>query len=142
MKKKINRKTWIIQRLRRMSLKWPPRNRAKNEGRREYYKTKKDGTLYNKPNYEYQCESCKKWFPDNKIELDHIYPVVDPNDITEYSEAEVIGNFAVSLLCYEDGYQRLCRRCHQEKTEKENVLRQEIKKTLTTTKNSSKLKKK
>lgn len=127
MAKKLNRKSWIVQRLRRLSMKWPPRNRAKNENRREYYKTRKDGTKYSKPNFEYKCASCKKWFADKDIQLDHIVPVVDPEDGNKYTEEEFIGKFAVSLLCYEDGWQLQCIPCHTEKTLKENETRQKTK---------------
>lgn len=118
-----NRKSWVTQQLRRLSMKWPPRNKAKNKDRREYYRTKKDGTKYNKPNYEYQCNSCKKWFPDKDIQLDHVIPVVDPKDTEKYTEEEFIGKFAVSLLCYEDNFQNLCKPCHDIKTEKEQAER-------------------
>ena len=110
-------------------MKWPPRNKAKNKNRREYYRVKKDGTKYNKPNFEYQCNSCKNWFPDKDIQLDHIIPVVNPKDTNNYTEEEFIGKFAVSLLCYEDGWQNLCNPCHDAKTEKENKIRMESKNT-------------
>jgi 5-methylcytosine-specific restriction endonuclease McrA len=118
--KKLNRKNWIVQRLRRMSLKWPPRNNVKKANRREYYKTKKDGSKFSKPNFEYQCNICKKWLPDSQIQLDHINPVVDPEDSNLYTEEEFIGKFAISLLCYEDNYQIACINCHKMKTKKEN----------------------
>jgi len=123
MAKKLNRKNWIVQRLRQLSLKWPPRNNVKKNNRREYYKTKKDGTQYDKPNFEYQCNICKEWFPDSKVQLDHISPVVDPENATLYTEEEFIGKFAISLLCYEDNYQIAWINCHELKTRLENEKR-------------------
>lgn len=110
-------------------MKWPPRNDIKKSNRREYYKTRVDGSKYSKPNFEYQCKSCKKWFADKDIQLDHVNPVVDPKDAAIYTEEEFIGKFAISLLCYEDGWQLLCEKCHTKKTEKENKIRQKTKKS-------------
>jgi len=129
-KQKPNRKTWVTSQLRRLSMRWPPRNRASKIGRRELpRKIKKDGTPYKKPNYEYQCNKCKDWFSSSKTVMDHIIPVVQPNDIKAKSEEEFIGKFAVSLLCYEDNWQRLCSECHDIKTEQENKIRKLTKKS-------------
>ena len=128
MSKKLNRKTWLIQRLRRLSMKWPPRNKVKKANRREYYKTKVDGTQYNKPNFEYQCNMCKKWFADKDTCMDHIIPIVKPEDSEYNTEEQFIGMFAMGLLSYEDNWQILCLPCHDRKTEKENKIRQKTKK--------------
>ena len=91
-------------------------------------KIKKDGTLYKKPNYEYQCNNCKEWFRSSDTVMDHIIPVVAVDDIKAKSEEEFIGKFAVSLLCYENNWQRLCNPCHDTKTEEENKVRYKPKK--------------
>lgn len=104
-------------------MKWPPRNNAKKRVRREYFKTKVDGSKYSKPNFEYQCNMCKSWFADKDIQLDHAIPVVDPEDSALYTEEEFIGKFAISLFCDEDNYQVLCIKCHDIKTEQENKKR-------------------
>lgn len=118
----------MTQQLRRLSMKWPPRNRVKIAGRREYYRIKADGTPYKSPNYEYPCSKCKGWFPDKHVQMDHVHPVVNPKDSNLYTEEEFIGKFAVSLLAYEDGWQVLCTKCHDEKTRKENEERLNSKK--------------
>jgi 5-methylcytosine-specific restriction endonuclease McrA len=110
-------------------MKWPPRNRVEKANRREYYKTRKDGSQYAKPNFEYQCNSCKEWFPHKDTCMDHIIPVVDPKDQNKYTEEEFIGKFVISLLSYEDNWQVLCHSCHDIKTEEENKIRQDTKKS-------------
>jgi len=128
-KQKPNRKSWITQQLRRLSMKWPPRGRAAKLYRRELpRKLKQDGTPYKKPNYEYQCQECNNWFRSSDTVMDHIVPVVSPHDIVAKTEEEFIGKFAVSLLCYEDNWQRLCCPCHDIKTENENKIRKDVKK--------------
>lgn len=127
MAKKLNRKTWIIQRLRRLSMKWPPRNRVKKANRREYFKTKVDGSQYNKPNFEYQCAACKDWFADKDTCMDHVIPVIEV-DQDSVSEEEFYGIFVTGLFCEETNFQILCKSCHDDKTKVENKIRQETKK--------------
>lgn len=127
-KKPVNRKSWIRQRLRRISLRWPARNNVLKASRRELpRKIKKDGTPYKRPNFEYQCNMCKGWFRSSDVQVDHINPVMDLNSSPELSEAEWIGEFAVSLLCWEDNLQILCENCHDIKTLDENEIRKENK---------------
>lgn len=128
-KQKPNRKSWVTSQLRRLSMRWPPRGRVLKASRRELpRKLKKDGTPYKKANYEYQCNKCKSWFRSSDTVMDHKIPVVSPTAITELTEEEFIGKFAVSLLSYEDNWQVLCNKCHDVKTEKENKLRKLVKK--------------
>ena len=121
-----NRKSWVTQQLRRLSMKWAPRNKVKNSGRREYYKTKKDGSRYSKPNFEYECNHCKNWFPDSKVVMDHIIPVIDVKQ-ESVSEQEFYGLFITGLFSYEDNWQVLCGPCHDEKTREENEIRKQTK---------------
>lgn len=123
--------------MRRLSLRWPPRGRAAKANRRELpRKVKKDGTLYKKPNFEYQCNMCKEWLMNKDIVLDHIDPVVDPNDenLNNMTEEEFIGKFAIGLLCYEENFQTLCNPCHDSKTDIENESRKITKKQKSTKK--------
>lgn len=115
---------WIIQQLRRLSMKWPARNNVNIRTRRELpRKTNKDGTLSKKPNYEHQCNICKQWFSSKEVQMDHINPVVDIDAIKGISDEEYIGKFAMSLFCGEDNFQKICINCHNTKTTQENLLR-------------------
>jgi len=128
-KRKPNRKSWMTSQLRRLSLRWPPRNKALKASRRELpRKIKLDGTPFKKPNYEYQCNICEEWFRNSEVVLDHIEPVVDPKGETNLTEEEFIGKFAIGLFCYEEGYQTLCAACHDTKTREENRIRKDVKK--------------
>lgn len=118
MGKKLNRKSWVVQRLRRLSMKWPPRNAVKKANRREYYKTRKDGSKYAKPNFEYQCNMCKNWFADKDTCMDHIEPIIDI-DQDKVSEEEFYGIFVTGLFCDESNFQILCKKCHDLKTKSE-----------------------
>lgn len=107
--KEVNLKTWLIPKLRRLSYMWPPRNEAKKLARvsRGLYK----------------CAGCKEIFGPKEVTLDHIYPVVP---LTGF---ENLGNFVESLFCKVEGYQVLCVPCHDKKTDKEDKLRELLKKT-------------
>jgi len=107
--KKINLRTWLIPKLRRLSYTWPPRNEAKSLARVTRGK--------------YQCAGCNNIFGPKEIFMDHKLPVV------AISGFESLGKYVESLFCSVDNYQALCQICHDTKTEKENKLRKEIKNT-------------
>lgn len=62
--------------------------------------------------WEFQCNSCKEWFPDKETQVDHIVPV------GSLRCSEDLAGF-VERLTPEDGFQILCIPCHQQKTNKE-----------------------
>jgi 5-methylcytosine-specific restriction endonuclease McrA len=104
-------------------MRWPPRGRVLKTSRRELpRKIKKDGTPHKRPNFEYQCNKCKAWFRSSDTVMDHVNPVVDTK-VEFNTEEEFYGHFITSLLCYEENWQVLCNKCHDEKTKKENELR-------------------
>ena len=98
------KQTFMIQQLRRISYKWPPRTEAKKRAwvSRGYYR----------------CASCKEVFHYKKMQLDHIIPVIDPvKGWIGYDD------FINRLFCDSSGFQYLCKSDHQEKTKKENKIR-------------------
>lgn len=103
-KKPINLKTWLIPKLRRLSLMWPPRNEAKK--------------LARVSRGVYKCAKCQELFKDKETRMDHIHPVVDVT-----IGFEDLGKYVESLFVYENGWQCLCLKCHDEKTEQEDSLR-------------------
>lgn len=127
MAKKLNRKSWVVQQLRRVSMKWPPRNEVKKKNRREYYKIRKDGSRFAKPNFEYQCKSCEDWFPDKDTVMDHIVPVIDIKQDT-VEEIDFYGIFVTGLFCEKDNFQVLCNPCHDKKSAAEVIERNKHKK--------------
>lgn len=102
--KKYNKKTFVIASLRRASIRWPPRNEALKLARvsRGLYK----------------CSSCGLVFKKKEVHLDHINPVVSPeHGFTGYDD------FIERLFCEAEGFQLLCKNCHQIKTLLEDELR-------------------
>jgi len=63
--------------------------------------------------WEYQCAHCHKWFPDKQVQIDHIAPVGKLNCMDD------VVPFIERLVVEKDGFQVLCRDCHQVKTNKE-----------------------
>lgn len=88
---------------------WGPRNdvkrRCKVEGRSGWYK----------------CEKCNQL--REKLEIDHIRPVIKPEDgFTDWN------TYITSKFVSSDLLQGLCHDCHQEKSKAENRIRREKRK--------------
>ena len=92
--------------LRQKSRWWKPIAKAKQEARRA---CKKRG----KQKWEYQCNYCKQWFPDKKINVDHITPA---GTLRCYAD---LPGFVERLFCEVDNLQVLCSNCHDKKTQDE-----------------------
>lgn len=89
--------------LRRLSIRWKPRNEYLISVRRP----KING---GRSKFEYQCESCAGWFIRASIEVDHKVPCGSLKDF------EDIGPFVKRLLCEKDGFRILCKTCHVKHT--------------------------
>lgn len=108
-KKKINLKTWLIGKLRSNSLQWPPRNEALKLARVDRGR--------------YKCATCSEIYQRKDVHLDHIEPIVDVEKGFENWDI-----FISRMFCDEEGFQVLCKYCHDTKTEMEKVLREKFKK--------------
>lgn len=108
-KKPVNLKTWLIPKLRRLSYQWPARNEAKKLARRS--------------RGVYECASCNKLFRSTEVFMDHVIPVVA---ITGFED---LGKYVEALFCDVNNYQALCAPCHDNKTQAENILRNNNKKS-------------
>lgn len=110
-------RNWIISQLRRTSFRWRPRGVAKKAAMVEV-----DEGFYKNGNPKvikyYKCASCEQLYRDKDVQLDHIEPVIDPK-IGFVS----FDNFIERLFCDETGFQVLCSKCHDLKTEKEGKKR-------------------
>ena len=114
-KKTPHLKSWLVYKLRRISLQWPPKNQAKQLARVEGdFKLKKDGTPGKRRHVHYQCNSCKELFPPAEIQLDHVLPIVPKEGFDSWDG--VINR----LFCDVSGFQCLCSQCHDLKTREEN----------------------
>lgn len=70
----------------------------------------------------YKCKLCSKVVSSKDIKVDHIDPVIPINGFETWDE--VINR----LFCEVEGYQAICKTCHDDKTKKENDQRRAIKK--------------
>lgn len=103
-KRQADLKRFLIPVLRRATYRWKERGEALKSARIE--------------RGLYKCASCFQDFKAKEVQLDHIYPVVDPK----------IGwidwnTFIQRLFVFKEGWQVLCKTCHDEKTMLEDALR-------------------
>lgn len=98
---------FIRSALRQKSRWWKPVTQCKLNAKRPYKGTNK------RQKFEYQCNKCKKWFPDKQINIDHVLPA------GELNKADDLPGFVERLFCEVEGLQCLCLNCHNEKTKQE-----------------------
>ena len=117
--------TWLIPRLRRISLMWPGKNIARDLAKT----TIEIGlTKAGKPitRVMYICAECTRqgiqaFWKREDTHMDHIHSVVDTKGFNNWDE------YITSLFCESNGYQCLCLKHHDEKTRNENAERSETK---------------
>jgi len=101
------KKQFIINTLRRASYRWPTRGQAEKRSRVE--------------RGLYRCENpgCGHEGPRKDFAMDHVVPVVDPERGFVSFDEYIDRMFPDSP----DLFWRLCHKCHDEKTAKENGVR-------------------
>jgi 5-methylcytosine-specific restriction endonuclease McrA len=99
--------SFIRSGLRQKSRFWKPITQCKMKARRPY-----KGPL-KRQKFEYQCNECEKWFPEKKINVDHIHPA------GTLRCANDLPGFVERLFCEIDNLQVLCEACHNVKTQNE-----------------------
>lgn len=113
---KFNRKNWIINQLRRLSLKYPPAIKATNRTKEEYYIYSKKGKPMKR--LKFTCASCNKQnLKRSEMNLDHIIPVTENEGFTTWDK------FVDGLFCEEENLWLICIPCHEQKTLQENAER-------------------
>jgi len=131
-----NLTSWLIPKLRKISLQWPPKSIARERAKvRVQIGTYKTGN----PEYRamYKCAECERQGIDKvwkreESHMDHIKSVVDISGFTNWDD------YINALFSDESNYQCLCLDHHQEKTQKENKQRK-LNKVLTKKKKKSKV---
>jgi 5-methylcytosine-specific restriction endonuclease McrA len=96
--------SFIRSALRQKSRWWKPITQTKMNARRAYKGPNK------RQKFEYQCVHCTKWFPEKKINVDHIHPAGSLNCAND------LPGFVERLFCESDNLQVLCESCHDVKT--------------------------
>lgn len=99
--------SFIRSALRQKSRWWKPITQCKMKSRRTYKGPNK------RQKFEYQCNVCKGWFPDKKINVDHVIPA------GTLRCANDLPGFVERLFCEIDNLQVLCSNCHDVKTKNE-----------------------
>ena len=99
--------SFIRSGLRQKSRWWKPITQCKLNAKRDYTGPNK------RQKFEYQCNSCKKWFADKNINVDHIHPAGSLNCAND------LPGFVERLFCEVDNLQVLCTGCHNVKTQNE-----------------------
>ena len=99
--------SFIRSALRQKSRWWKPITECKMKARRAYKGPSK------RQKFEYQCNTCKSWFPEKQINVDHIVGAGSLNC------KEDLPGFVERLFCELDNLQVLCTTCHDEKTKLE-----------------------
>ena len=97
--------SFIRSALRQKSRWWKPITKCKMESRRAYKGPNR------RQKFEYQCNTCKKWFSDKNINVDHINPA------GTLKCAQDLPGFVERLFCEVDNLQVLCSTCHNKKTQ-------------------------
>jgi 5-methylcytosine-specific restriction endonuclease McrA len=96
--------SFIRSALRQKSRFWKPITECKLQARRLYKGVNK------RQKYEYQCNTCKNWCIEKKINVDHICPAGSLNS------AQDLPGFVDRLFCEVSNLQVLCEKCHDKKT--------------------------
>ena len=97
--------SFIRSALRQKSRWWKPITQCKIDARRSYKGTNK------RQKFEYECNACHKWFPEKKINVDHIIGAGSLNCAAD------LPGFVDRLFCEQDNLQVLCEKCHDAKTQ-------------------------
>ena len=96
--------SFIRSALRNKSMWWKPILQCKLSAKRTYKGPNK------RQKFEYQCNKCKNWFPEKKVQVDHIIPAGSLNCAAD------LPGFVERLFCEKENLQVLCSGCHDEKT--------------------------
>lgn len=99
--------SFIRSGLRQKSRFWKPITQCKLAARRSYKGPNK------RQRYEYLCNVCNNWFPEKKINIDHIKPA------GSLRCAQDLPGFVERLFCEQENLQCICEVCHNIKTQKE-----------------------
>lgn len=99
--------SFIRSALRSAFQKWPPKHDAKAEAK----------VAYN----TYECAKCSGWFANKEVEVDHVDPC---GSLKKFNDLPA---FVERMFCEAEGFQVLCKGCHQTKTKAEATSRRKPK---------------
>ena len=106
-------RSFIKSGLRRMSVRWKPKNDVKKEARHNEKLPNNKGRLV----FHSKCNECGGIVPETTVTVDHIIPIIDP-EVGFTNWDDVIS----ALFCEVEGLQVLCVPCHTDKTKREKAI--------------------
>jgi len=115
---------------RRAFRQFPIKKEVLAEGTRRVPRFNQDGSRAKIDSKEHHCQVCNKWVKasvggKNNIDVDHIIPVIDINDIS--GKVQDWNVYKARLVCDKSNLQRICKPCHEIKTKKETDHRNALK---------------
>ena len=113
-------KKLLINKLRQASRFWKAKNLVLKAAK-EKVKVGKFKNGKTKFKTKVKCNTCKKLFEPNQIEVNHIIPVVDIEKGFENWQT-----YIDRLFCKTTNLECLCHKCHSIKTVKQNKLRKNL----------------
>lgn len=106
--------SFIRSALRRAWSKYPNKFKVLNAAKRRKLHAK------GKQKYEYECASCREFYANKNVQVDHIQSA---GTLRDYSD---LPSFVSRLFCGVEGLQVLCFKCHTDKTNAERGIIPEI----------------
>jgi 5-methylcytosine-specific restriction endonuclease McrA len=101
-------RSWLMSGLRKISRFWEPARECLKKARIA--------------RGMYTCNMCKQIVGAKEIKIDHINPVIPIDGFKDWDDV------VKRLFCEEDGFQAICKPCHDTKTKEENSKRKILKK--------------
>lgn len=101
--------SFIRSALRQKSRWWKPITQCKHNARKKYQGPNK------RQKFEYLCATCKQYFPEKQVNVDHIIPAGSLNNAND------LPGFVERLFCEIDNLQVLCTNCHDLKTKNDKL---------------------
>ena len=108
-KKQFNLNGYIFGALRKIWRWYPERKKALDNS------TFDDAPI---KDIQYVCNKCQAILPRDKVHIDHVNPVIDPEH-----GFQTWDEYIARLFVEADGLQVLCKNCHTTKTNEENKAR-------------------
>lgn len=109
-------RSFVISALRAAFRRWPPKSEVLKSAKVGQVMSVKLKRLVN----NYRCALCTREYTSTHMQVDHIKPVVDPKKgwagFTQFIER---------LFCEAKDLQAVCEGCHQQKTDRERMQRNE-----------------
>lgn len=121
-KKPWNQDAAIYSALRRAYRSSPAVNGALSTVKEVYFIPSKKGKQLRRVNFE--CAHCNNAFSRKMVAVDHIHPVVDPQDANLLPSGKRNWIKQIDrLFVDQNSLQVLCKPCHNKKTKEENRIR-------------------